>query len=478
MKARNFYCRELSEKDDLSSVAEDLIPGSDLLAALANCRELCRFNFHTIRNARLTDSRLARYFQAVRDEIAIALLAGAYPLEVGDVAGLRGIAAGDVKWPKPLLSAAAFLSAGSQSAATSLRERKRWKSVYEPVTASPAFGGASLSITPVSPGAIRAAFPADKAEPRVEFEMADDVRAYHPELHIEPMKVETWSISPRMLPPRCHDLLDRRMLEQQVRIAMASLTSDAEISVHLIPGFPGNEPSRFVVTGTGNIASQERELQSVLERCRDQGVSILVLPELRMPPALDGQLKRFLRAQQASDLLSGRGLILVAAGSWHVEVDEGRAHVNRCELLDYRGEVVWSHHKMAEYRIAPGEESHGSSECIRVGSHLEFCDSPWGRIAVSICVGFFHPPLLPLIEASRADLFLVPAMTKRVRQLQETASRLVGTQFAASFIANCGKTGGTEERSFFHTPFAQGPVSAADSLHVFDLYDKNISIVK
>ncbi len=196
-----------------------------------------------------------------------------------------------------------------------------------------------------------------------------------------------------------------------------------------------------------------------------------------MPPELDAQLKSFLKAQTADDLLSGKGLILVAAGSWHVGV-EGGAPVNRCELLDYSGRVVWSHHKMAEYRILATATEPASSEWIRLGSQLEFCDSPWGRIAVAICVGFFHPPLLPLFEASRADLFLVPAMATRVLQMKETASRLVGTQFAASFIANCGKTGGTGERSFFHTPLAQGPVSAVDSMHVFDLYGDKIRIVK
>ena len=43
---------------------------------------------------------------------------------------------------------------------------------------------------------------------------------------------------------------------------------------------------------------------------------------------------------------------MVAAGSWHVDMPDGRRY-NRCIVLRHDGEDLWSHDKLREYEVIP-----------------------------------------------------------------------------------------------------------------------------
>jgi hypothetical protein len=177
---------------------------------------------------------------------------------------------------------------------------------------------------------------------------------YHPALHLTPVNVGDWRIVACTLPPATDRLLTARVNRRHIKIAMSPLAIDARLRGKRLPGFPKSQPVRFLLDSVGDETSQIAFLNELLKRCYEEGISILVLPELRVPPRLLQVIKEFLRSQVRNDLRAGKGLLLVVAGSWHYpDSQESMGWVNRSFVLDCRGSVVWEHDKLAEYNISP-----------------------------------------------------------------------------------------------------------------------------
>jgi len=206
------------------------------------------------------------------------------------------------------------------------------------------------------------------------------------------------------------------------------------------------DPHPFVIDAVDNEDSQCQRLAKILKECRDQGVAILVLPELRVTPTLEGVVRGWLGAQTNTD-----GLLLVVAGSWHV-MDGGR-YVNRSIAFDHRGHELWRNDKLAEYNVSPGNVAKnpsywvdrgvgpsGAVEDIRAGRVLAVADTPLGRLTSAICAGFFQGRAADVMRQSGANFFFVPAMTNKMDDLERLAADLVRYR-AGSFIANCGHFG-------------------------------------
>ncbi|MBK5294270.1 MAG: hypothetical protein JJE04_21640 [Acidobacteriia bacterium] len=432
-----------------------VVDGSNPLRVLANCYVVCRECLGTLIDAYGNDAELHNLYLDKRKTF-LALLAanGGRVWRLRNTDALLGeLRATDGR--EAVVRVAALLWALDSFLKGALRQTS--STGRHKVRASHSLGGEEFDV------AARITCPITervKKKPRMEEHVSDMLTLFHPSLLITPVKVKEWGLRAVMLPRGAEELLAARCKRGDLKIAVCPMSSDAVIQKQ-------GESGRFVVTSTGDTDPQITALRNVLAKSRDEGVSILVLPELRMPAALVDAAVDFLRRQRWEELSSGKGILLLVAGSWHVE--DGDGWVNRSKVLDYRGEMVWAHDKMAEYHeLQPSEER----ERIRRGMELQYCDSPAGRMTVAICVGFFHKPLEELLIASGADLFLVPAMTLRVRSLVDRARELVRSQHGSTFVANCGKVGTGNELCFYLIPKAgAGPVyaGATDDLHVFDL---------
>jgi len=278
---------------------------------------------------------------------------------------------------------------------------------------------------------------------------SDDLSAtletlFLPDLRLSPVEIDGLRLHPVVLQPPTRAKLRDYRIRRELTVALSSLGGAAQLEGEALPGFPPAEPSRFRLTGLANGPEESANLLSTLREASALGAAILVLPELRVTPPMEGAIQQFLAK-------GGHSLAVVVAGSWHYAA--GAGWENRCTILGARGEVIWQHRKLREYRVtaenaaaAPdffarvGIGVNGGSEAISPGRTLEFCDTPIGRLCVAICVGFFHPDLQPALAASRADYFLVPAMTPRTRDLHEVAGQLA-RRWAATLVSNCGVVG-------------------------------------
>jgi predicted amidohydrolase len=272
----------------------------------------------------------------------------------------------------------------------------------------------------------------------------------HKRLTVAPAETRAGRLTRIKLDKVLERFCEKRIARSGFRLAVSPLSYQAEIEGKSRRRPQEEYPYAFHLTSVEPIEEQIAALTAVLERASNEGASLLVLPELRMPPQLLEATKNFLRNQHTDE---EHGLLMVVAGSWHVEM-ESRGFVNRCVILNYRGAELWTHDKLRPYVITAenfrtnpdffrpiGVEEGGGHEDIHRGAKLEFYDSVIGRLAVAICVGFFSPDIEPLLKASHANLFLVPAMSPSTSDMEVVAKNLARSQSAVTLVANCGKVG-------------------------------------
>ena len=431
-----------------------LIPSGKALEILVNCRQYCLGRVQAIRRMIMPGAEYADYYQNKVDEFGrrIRTVAGR-PLELADVDMVRNVipASSDIE---KQVSVAALL------AVLALHAGRHLRSGEAKIAAGDELGGGIFRVFRRTQSIFLQRWPPGKTRPRAEFEEGKTIEAFYPTICIEPVKAGEFPVRRVTLPSTIEDLF-RRLDKGPLRLAVSHLSAEAAVRGHC-----PTAACRFILTSTGDDAAQLGFLDGVLRRCVDEQVSVLVLPELRVTPALLSEIRSFLKAQKPEDLLNGRGLLAVAAGSWHIA--DGGHFVNRSEILTAHGETLWVHDKLAEYLITAdnirrrpelktllGLDDNGGTEGILPGMEIQYCDTPIGRIAVAICAGFFERSLRELLVATRANIFLVPAMSHDTEPLVDCARDLVRTQWAATLAANCGAI--AIDGGFIHTPRARHP---------------------
>lgn len=280
-------------------------------------------------------------------------------------------------------------------------------------------------------------------------------------LSIAPAAIKDGELTRIRLDKNLENFWQRRIARSGFRLGVSPLSYRVKINGESRHRPEHDPPYAFHLTSLEPIEEQTAALAAVLARARSEGTSVLVLPELRMPPPLLAAAKSFLRAQTIDEQ---NGLLMLVAGSWHVEEEDKR--FNRCVVLNHFGEELWIHDKLRPYVISAanylatpeffhsiGVKKGGGVEDIHRGARLEFYDSVIGRLAVAICVGFFSPDIEPLLKASGANVFLVPAMSPSTSDLQAVAKSLARAQSAVTLVANCGQVGATSKAfSFYQLP--------------------------
>ena len=293
---------------------------------------------------------------------------------------------------------------------------------------------------------------------RPEHEVSDMLVAFHPGLTVTPAVIAgpdggNWRIERKVVGAIWRNALKGRA--GSLKIAVCPMTAHPPNLRKTREPEPG-DPTPWVIASVDGEDEQVEFLERILNRCVEERISVLVLPELRATPRLRGMLEGWLRAQRGPE-----GLLLVVAGSWHVE--DGGHYVNRCHALDGRGRVLWTNDKLAEYHItvdnvrkakayweACGIGENGGVEDIALGGALVVADTPLGRMTTAICAGFFQKSARHVMENCDANFFFVPTMSPKMDRL-ETVANVLAWSNGATFVANCGSVG-TRAPSFWCDP--------------------------
>lgn len=382
-----------------------------------------------------------------------------------------------------LLSALALLTALARHIAQ--RHAAELSRYSQPYRSSAAFGDVPYWLALDRPCLLAKSI---AKRPRKLDELHDRIGRYHEPLVVTAGQHQEWRLTRISVDRSLENQFASRIDSGKFFVTVSPLSYEGVIRGESHRRHPPQPPDAFHLTAIEPLDGQASALRKVLERAYAERAAILVLPELRMPPPLLDVAREFLRRQT---LTGERGLLMVAAGSWHVEVD-GRFY-NRCVVLSHFGEELWWHDKLREFVVteakvaaAPdlfgriGIGSGGGSEAIQRGLAIEFYDSVIGRVAAAICIGFFSPEVEPLLQASGANVFLVPKMTPSMGDIEDRSKALVRTQHAFTFAANCGCVG-ARAPSFCRWPEAGewniGRLDDGKLALLLDLNNLSVSIV-
>ncbi len=242
-------------------------------------------------------------------------------------------------------------------------------------------------------------------------------------------------------------LTERLEKPQDLTIGLATPFSDLEYRIESDPDrcHPADgTPYRFAGLEGQECRRRSREaLERIVGACAANRLDVLCFPELTLDNDSLRDLATLLAAENDNDYPA-----LVVAGSFHLPGDN--CWLNRCTVLDGRGKPLFRQDKCVAFKLPPararelgevgrqllGIDERGGYEDIDVSTELRMIDSPLGRLAMPICLDYCGDELTDLVVASGVNLFLVPAMTERMRPFHDQAVFLGGRTRAVSFAVN------------------------------------------
>ncbi len=272
-----------------------------------------------------------------------------------------------------------------------------------------------------------------------------------------------------------------RRLREGFRMAVSPLPRTLEPEVDsLLGSWPSHETTPYWFKRIADRDAARVHLIRTLEKCVEERIALLVLPELMIDEELLEAARHWLRENNRERVAKGDGgLLMLVAGSFHKGENEESLY-NVSTVLNHRGDILWAHKKLRRFafhacdiQAAPGLKTlcktsdSGGHERILTGDTLGCVDTPAGRIAVCICLDFLqdgNDDLMEIFKNSEANVFLVPAMTPGVTGFQDTARMLGRANQACALIANSrmavapGKRRLTpDEASFIYVPDTRSP---------------------
>lgn len=216
---------------------------------------------------------------------------------------------------------------------------------------------------------------------------------------------------------------------------------------------PGNTLSDFVsLDRIGNEEELRGEICTALATAREQEITLLLFPELAVPPETREDIRLTLETHGPA----GHPLMTLF-GCCHRQLPEGGV-VNEAVLLGPDGTELHCHQKLAAFtKIVTRDRALISGEPIRVGTRLSVLESPLGNLMPLICLDFIHQPLFQALTSSHANVFAVPSLSHTTADHRNRAEDLLRTNLASSFVSNRALAGPTEPAtSFFRIPCKDG----------------------
>lgn len=231
----------------------------------------------------------------------------------------------------------------------------------------------------------------------------------------------------------------------------------------------GAIPFRYVRIKKPELSDVKSKLEAILTAAKDQGVDVLVFPELTVDHDALTLIVNFLAHNNSPDQLK-----LVVAGSFHRERDEG-GFVNLASMLDWQGNVVWQHRKLQPYSLLSGEIAKSPNvkrirslfkaragkhveENIRTSHPLAFVDTPIGRMATLICLDYLSGNVSQAIGRVGCHYLWVPLMTTSIDTFKSHAKDQYGAKHhvlsaCSASVSCCEMIRGKEySLSFLYAP--------------------------
>lgn len=167
-----------------------------------------------------------------------------------------------------------------------------------------------------------------------------------------------------------------------------------------------------------NVSGNLAEAARLIAESAQAGAKLVLLPEnfahmgeqeedkLRLAESPgDGPIQEFLaeQAQKYQLWIIGGTIPLQAEDNDHVKA--------ACLVFDDTGKQVARYDKMHlfDVEISESNEQYIESETISSGTHLSWCDTPVGRVGLSVCYDVRFPELFRELMQNDIQIFMVPS---------------------------------------------------------------------
>jgi predicted amidohydrolase len=171
------------------------------------------------------------------------------------------------------------------------------------------------------------------------------------------------------------------------------------------------------------------EISQVVAEAAQERATILIFPELTFTERMLGHLASSLAKKPYED-----GPLLTVAGCCHRKRQGGRSAHNEALLLGPDGRTLHRHAKLTRYTWQ--EEGKPRAEATVTGTELGVLECALGNLAIAICLDVFGSQLQAVINASHANFFLVPSLSKKTGDHRRAARGLVRSHRAATVVSN------------------------------------------
>jgi predicted amidohydrolase len=198
----------------------------------------------------------------------------------------------------------------------------------------------------------------------------------------------------------------------------------------------GDKRGHFAEFSASDLEACKQAAREAVQMASSPEVtSILVLPELAGDDSVVEAIRAELRKQK-----NGRPSLTIV-GLRHAPADDGGGRlarfVNEAVILGPNGKELWRHRKLSVAGSVRGIAGYGSFiEDIQVGRNLNVIQTPFGNVAVVICLDTFAENVRMRLAGSPANVLLVPSLSTSVKPHRESLQHLVKHLWAIAFVCN------------------------------------------
>jgi hypothetical protein len=194
------------------------------------------------------------------------------------------------------------------------------------------------------------------------------------------------------------------------------------------------------------------EVRKALAMARKKKISLLIFPELAIPPSTQDQIRASLQENGPAGYP-----LLTLFGCCHRKAPEG-GDLNEGILLGPDGQTLHCHEKTTAFtKIVTRDRAILKGEQLKASSTVSILESPLGNLAPLICLDFIHKPLYQVLIGTHANLFAVPSLSDSTGPHRDAAKGLQVENLASSFVCNRAFDGPQDgATSFFRVPVKEG----------------------
>jgi len=262
-----------------------------------------------------------------------------------------------------------------------------------------------------------------------------------------------------------------RLLRERARLRILMWPLQTVLDYPALDDLKKEDPPKFVcLDQIRNEADLQAEVRTTIQLAHDLKTTLLILPELAIPPATEEEIRTILASHGHLGYPT-----LTLFGRCHRLSPRGDLDLNEAVLLGPDGTELHRHQKLTSFTGFSQDRAAHFGERLEVGDTVTVLESALGNLAPLICLDLLHVPLAGILRRSHANLFVVPSLSPQTNAHRTAAKQLLASNRAATFVCNRWISGLVEEgTSFYQLPRRQGyrphlPDSKETSYLLFDL---------